>query len=311
MPAWWVWTCIALGSWGIWAVLSRGLGEALSAGGSQALSTLGMLPLLGALAVRSRGAWRKGAWRGIGLAMAGGTVTCLGNVAYYGVLGRGEKVATVVSLTAMYPLVTVLLAVWILGERLNRVQCLGLGLSLAAIWLFNGPGGGGWLSSAVVLALVPIALWGMSGFLQKVATRHVVAELAAFCYLLAYVPVGMVLAWRESWPEAMTGEVWGLGLALGFFLALGNASMLAAYARGGKAAVVAPLSGLYPVVSVPIAVLVLGERIGVVEGLGILCALASVVALSRESPAVPIPADQDAVSRGSCAETAPSPRDPA
>lgn len=298
MHAWLGWTCVAIGSWGVWAVLSRGLGETLSGAQSQALSTLGTLPLLAGLAWRSRGAWRLRAWRGIGLALTAGMVTCLGNAAYYGLLGRGDKVATVVSLTALYPLVTVVLAVLILRERLNRVQCLGLGMSLVAIWLLNVPGGGGWFSMTLVYALLPIGLWGTSAFLQKAATRHVVGEVAAPCYLLAFVPVGIVLGWREAWPDVLSGGVWGLGLALGFFLALGNSAMLLAFARGGKAAVITPLGGLYPVVSLPIAVWVLGETISVREGVGILCALVSVAALSRGTPSAPAPADPGAASAG-------------
>ena len=45
-----------------------------------------------------------------------------------------------------------------------------------------------------------------------------------------------------------------LVLALGFFLAFGNLAILAAFARGGQAAVITTLSGLYPLISVPMAV---------------------------------------------------------
>ena len=60
-------------------------------------------------------------------------------------------------------------------------------------------------------------------------------------------------------------------------------NILVAFARGGKAAVIAPLGSLYPIVSVPIAVLLLREKVGVREASGILCALVSVAALSWES----------------------------
>ena len=57
-----------------------------------------------------------------------------------------------------------------------------------------------------------------------------------------------------------------------------------AYADG-KASVITPLAGLYPVVSVPVAVLVLGETVGARTAAGIACALAAVLALSIEAPA--------------------------
>ena len=83
------------------------------------------------------------------------------------------------------------------------------------------------------------------------ATNHVSGETAALVYLLAFVPVGVFFALREPWPGAITVRTWTLVLALGFFLAFGNYAMLAAFARGGKAAIIAPLGGLYPLISVP------------------------------------------------------------
>ena len=85
--------------------------------------------------------------RGALLALGAGTLTCLGNVAYYSVLNRGAKAATVVPLTALYPVVTVLLAVMILKERLNAIQIAGIVLSLIAIYLFNVQQEQGFLSA--------------------------------------------------------------------------------------------------------------------------------------------------------------------
>ncbi|MGI8605518.1 MAG: DMT family transporter [Verrucomicrobiales bacterium] len=287
MPAWLTWTLIALLSWGVWAVLSKGLGDALTPEQSQALSTLGMLPILVPLAFSKRAPLRGTSHRGVVLALVGGIVTCLGNVAYYSILARGEKVATAVSLTALYPLVTILLAVLVLRERLNSVQIAGVALSLVAIWLFNIQNGGGLLSPTIIYAVLPIVLWGLSGFLQKLATNHLSAEAAALVYLGAFVPVGIFFAITEPWPAAMTLRTWALVLALGFFLAFGNLAILAAFARGGKAAIIAPLGSLYPLISVPIAVLLLGEKVGTREIIGIGCALASVAALSWETVAKP------------------------
>src|SRR5262245_52542413 len=234
MAAWLIWTIVALLSWGVWAVLAKLLGNTLTGEQSQALSTLGILPILFWLPLSKRTQLRGASRKGLLLALAGGVVTCLGNVALYDALGRGEKVATVVSLTALYPLTTIALAVVILRERLNAVQLAGIALSLVAIWLFNIQSGAGLLSATVVYALVPILFWGLSGFLQKVATNHLSAEVAALVYLGAFVPVGLFFALTEPWPGELTLRNWALVLALGFFLAFGNFAVLAAFARGGK-----------------------------------------------------------------------------
>jgi transporter family protein len=94
----------------------------------------------------------------------------------------------------------------------------------------------------------------------------------------------MLLLIFQPWPERITPRTWLLVAALGLFFGLGNYALLAAFARQGKASVITPLTALYPVVSVPIAVFFLGEKVGAREWVGISFALASVVALSYEKP---------------------------
>jgi bacterial/archaeal transporter family protein len=282
MPRWLLWTFAALLSWGIWAVLSKVLGNALSAQQSQALSTIGMLPILLPLAVSARASLRGASRTGLILALVGGIVTCLGNIPYYAAVARGERFATVVSLTALAPMVTVLLAMFFLRERVNRIQIIGLALSLGAIWLFNVQEDRALLSPAVLIAVLPILLWGLSGFLQKAATNHVSAEASALVYLGAFIPVGVFYALHERWPASLPLRTCALVLALGFFLAFGNFAVIGAYARGGKATVIAPLVNLYPLISVGIALL-LGDKVERREIIGMACALASVAALSFET----------------------------
>jgi len=278
---WLLWTLAALLSWGVWAVLSKLLGASLSAEQSQALSTLGFLPVVVPLAFAGARRIQVASRKGLLLALAGGVVSCLGNIPYYATLARGEKFATVLSLAALAPLVTVLLAVLILRERLSRPQSLGLLLAGVALWLFNVSDNSGLLSPVVLVALLPITLWGLSGFLQKVATNHVSVEVAALAYLGAFLPMGVYYGVTQPWPADINGRTWATVVALGFFLAFGNFAVLAAYARHGKASVIAPLVNLFPVVSIGIALL-LGEKVGAREWAGILCALLSVVALSVE-----------------------------
>jgi drug/metabolite transporter (DMT)-like permease len=74
-------------------------------------------------------------------------------------------------------------------------------------------------------------------------------------------------------------------LALGVLFSAGNYAILLAFAMGGKASVIAPLAGLYPVVSVPVAIAFLGETISGKEAAGIAVALVSVAALTWEKAA--------------------------
>jgi len=289
---WLLWTLLAVASWGVWALLSKLIGDALSPTQSQTLSTIGLGPVIAGLAVSRKlgpGGQRK---RGVAFAVAAGVLTCVGNIAYYGVLNSGAKAATVVPLTAMYPLVTMLLAVVLLKETLNRIQVMGIVLSLVAIYLFNVQQEERVFSTWLFVALIPVALWGISGLLQKISTNSISGELSALWFLLAFVPVAIFLITREPLPPRISVRTWFLVILLGLTFALGNFAILLAFASHGKASIIAPVAGLYPLVSIPLAVVVLGERIGPREWIGIVVALCAVAAISIESKT---PAAQPAI----------------
>lgn len=284
VPRWFLWTLAALVSWGLWAIASKLIGDALSPAHSQALSTLGMVPILAVLA------WAKPApnpglpTRGRTLAVAAGLATCLGNLAYYAALQGGEKAATVIPLTSLYPVVTLGLAALFLRERLRTAQWIGVALSLLATYLFNVRTETGLISPALLVALPPIGFWGLSGLLQKSSTNHVSGEVSALWFLVAFIPVSFVILALHPLPSTtLSPRLWLLATALGLFLAFGNLAILAAFAAGGRASVIAPLGGLYPLVSIPIALACFGETTSTRENLGILLAVTSVLALSLES----------------------------
>jgi len=285
VPRWFVFTVFAVVCWGLWAVISKLIGDAITAAQSQALSTLGLLPVMVALG-RTKTVEPVGGEgrRGVVLAFLAGILTCVGNVAYYHALNAGGKASTVVPLTALYPLVTIGLAVMMLGERLNRIQAVGIGLSILAIYLFNVTSVVGVMNPWLFYALVPIGLWGVSGLFQKLSTNHVSGERSALWFLWAFVPVSVGLMMYEPLKAGLVGRTWLLVVALGLFFSLGNFAILLAFAHGGKASIIAPVAGLYPLVSVPIAIGFLGEKISLREGVGIGIALVSVLALAMESP---------------------------
>jgi len=291
MRSWLSWTLLAVICWGVWALLARRIGDALNPSQQQAWSTLGLLPVMAALAASGRLGAPGRSPRSALCALASGLLTCLGNIAYYAALNRGAKAAAVVPFTALYPVVTVVLALLVLKERIGTMQWLGVGASLAAIGAFNIPDPGAALSSWLAIALVPIILWGVAALLQKVATQEITGERATLWFLGAFVPVAAWLMVREPLASAPSPRTWALVLLLGFAFALGNFALLAAFARHGKASVIAPLAGLYPLVSIPLAMVWFGERLGGRELLGIALSLAGVVALAWEPrPAVPAPA---------------------
>jgi transporter family protein len=92
-----------------------------------------VLPVLFSRNLRSGSNPRRGAAYGFLTGILGGA----GNVAFFLSLDRGGTASVVVPLTCMAPLVTVLLATVVLGERLTRAQTAGIVIAVAAIVLLS------------------------------------------------------------------------------------------------------------------------------------------------------------------------------
>ena len=185
MPRWVFWTLLTLLSWGLWNVLGRWIGDTITPAQSQVLSTVGMLPVIAALAWRRQPAGRRQSLDRHFLGASGGGSLVLGNLPFYYLLNNAPNAATVVSLTSLAPLVTVLLAVPLLGERLNWIQVGGIAvIRWRRFLLFNSSGseteGEPLISKWLLLALVPIGLWGLTGLLQKMSTRHIAGQTAGW-----------------------------------------------------------------------------------------------------------------------------------
>jgi transporter family protein len=284
MPRWFIFSLLTMLLWGGWGVVSKPLSTVLSPWQVQTLSTVGLLPVLALLARSKNLRGGENPRRGFWLAFASGVVGSLGNIAYYGTFAAGAKAAAVTPLTALYPIVTIGLALIFLRERLNVIQAAGVLMSLAALYAFNVGGDAGWLTPWLPLALIPILLWGVCALFQKVATASASIELVTAAFLVGEFPVALVTPLFQPPSFDLPGATWCLLFLLGLFFGLGNLTLIFAYGTGGKASIVTPMASLYSLVTIPFAIWLLKERIGAREAVGITLALAAVVALGWERP---------------------------
>jgi transporter family protein len=73
-------------------------------------------------------------------ALLSGVLNALGAWALFSALKSGGKASIVAPLTALYPLVVILLAPMILHESITRLQFLGVGCALMAVVLLSSEG---------------------------------------------------------------------------------------------------------------------------------------------------------------------------
>jgi transporter family protein len=136
MPRWLAFSLLTILSWGAWGVVSKIVSDGVDANTNQVFFTLGLLPLmLIVMRERTRGGRQNRA--GIGWAFLTGILGGTGNIAFFRALAVGGNASIVVPVTALFPLVTVILAVGVLHERLGTAQKVGLLLAFAAIYLLS------------------------------------------------------------------------------------------------------------------------------------------------------------------------------
>ncbi|WP_332367578.1 EamA family transporter [Spirosoma telluris] len=74
-----------------------------------------------------------------------------------------------------------------------------------------------------------------------------------------------------------------MGLVAGVLAVIGNIAVYQAFTSGGLAAIVIPVTNLYPLVTISIALLVFKEKLNWINAIGLLLAIPAVVMLSGES----------------------------
>jgi transporter family protein len=137
MPRWLAFSLLTILCWGAWGAVSKVASDGVDANTNQIFFTLGLLPLIifvWRAASKPGGGQRRS---GIAWAFLTGILGGTGNIAFFRALGVGGKASIVVPATALFPLVTVILAVSFLHERLGTAQKIGLVLALIAIYLLS------------------------------------------------------------------------------------------------------------------------------------------------------------------------------
>lgn len=134
----------------------------------------------------------------------------------------------------------------------------------------------------ILYSIAAAFFWGCWGVVAKLISDQV----SPFTNHLLF-SVGMLLTLplvikktRATLPNRR-GIVWGL--VAGILAVTGNVAVYQAFSTGGLAAIVIPVTNLYPLVTIVIALLVFKEKLNWINGIGILLAIPAVVMLSGES----------------------------
>jgi transporter family protein len=288
MKPWFFFTMAAITFWGLYGIAFKLAADRIPPLPAQVISTIGLL-IPAVFLFRSVLRERRSA-AGLCIGFASGLFGAAGNLALFAALNEGGKAAIVFPLTALYPLITVGIAVIFMRETARRIQFLGIAFAVIAVVLLSAEPGSSFSQARTVLRFAPwvlyafaaLLMFGLAGVFQKLATNRLSAAAAFAMFAAGFIPAAVFICVFKPWPPNLEHVPSMWALVGGLFNGLGVLATLAAFRKGGKAAVVTPLAALYPVVTVFIAVAFLGEKMMLAQMAGVALAILGGLLLARE-----------------------------
>ncbi len=137
MKARWFWySVLCILCWGGWAMMCKLASREIPPETMQFLFTVGTLPIAVVLLFARKFRLEKSP-KGISYAVLNGILSGIGELTLFAAYHTGSNTTLVTSASALYPMVTVLLAVTVLRERIRFVQIVGLLFAAVAIVIFS------------------------------------------------------------------------------------------------------------------------------------------------------------------------------
>jgi transporter family protein len=130
--------------------------------------------------------------------------------------------------------------------------------------------------------MIAIVLWGVVGLLQKVGSNHSTSNSLMLWTAAGYFLL-LPFLFGDSHLLSLSTRSIVVGVVCGFANGLGAWSLYTALERGAAASVAVPLTALNPLLTLVLAVVVLGERLTLTQAAGVVLALVAGALLSYES----------------------------
>lgn len=279
---WLFFTILAALSWGAWGILTKFILDDISPFVNQVLFTFGMLFTIPFIASRCK--LKEFDIKGFFLGFSTGLLAISGNIMVYQAFSLGGLAAVVIPVTNLYPLVTILIALLILREKLNWFNGIGILIIIPAILLLSGQililkdpiafFSDLKLKSWLIFALFAMVLFGLFSASQKITSKHINSEWSFLSFIGSSVFVSIIFIVFGLVDINFTTQTIWVGSLAGLMDGLGVLFIYAAYRVKGKASQVSAIAAtLQQVFTIAMAVFFLKEKINSVESFGIVLAI--------------------------------------
>ncbi|PSR54025.1 hypothetical protein AHMF7605_11080 [Adhaeribacter arboris] len=135
-----------------------------------------------------------------------------------------------------------------------------------------------WLVFAILAALC----WGVWGVLAKFISSDITPFTNHFLFSIGMLFTLPFIIRKCKVKEISTkGIIWGI--VAGVLAVVGNVAVFQSFSTGGQAAVVIPVTNLYPLITIVIALLVFKEKMHWLNAIGIVIIVPAIIMLSGQS----------------------------
>ncbi len=201
-----------------------------------------------------------------------------GFLCYFESILEGQ-VAIAGTISAAYPALTVIGAVFLLSEDLSIMQAMGVAAIVAGVIALSYEPDDKAVNAlnkrSMVFAIIAFFAWGAWSLSSKVAVDRVGPGNLFGFYVLSSLTAPLIYAWaRRIRPAPMRSEdptriAWTFGIVALSLNVIGAFAYTYAL-EGGNASLVVPISSAYPIVTVILAISILKEKINWVQGAAVM-----------------------------------------
>lgn len=187
-------------------------------------------------------------------------------------------------LISLYPILTIFLSLLFLKEKASKKSWMGIALALIAIYFLSYQESDGssfanynWL----ILSVLVFILWAVQAYFMKFSNKVMQAESIFFYMMITAVLLAPVSIWMTDFSQEINWGWKGPGLAALIHILNSIGALTLVYAmRDGKAIVVTPLTGLAPVITVVLSLIIYAVVPSVFLTIGIVLALGATFLLA-------------------------------
>ena len=185
---------------------------------------------------------------------------------------------------SLYPVLTISLSVFILKEKTSTFKWIGIGIALLAIFFlsYQEPGSSdtrGYLW--MVLSLMVFAAWGLQAYVMKFSNESMKAESIFFYMAVTALILSPFAWWMTDFSQPINWGLKGPYLAALVHILNSVGALTLVYAlRYGKAIIVVPMTGLAPVITIILSLIIYSVFPATMLTIGLILAVIAMFILS-------------------------------